>query len=293
MWWMRSRELKLVILKLFGNREFYGYQIHKVLVSEEIKVEISRLYRLLNEMMREGLLESRWEKSRMGPRKRVYKLGEKGKKELNNLLLDAIRTVHGFYGAYLMSLLPKINVFEDLISSFTEGVKGNEKIAYVISKYSRMNDVLLGTIQHKFPQIKLFLVKPASVTIDLTLDNMAILDGSYTYIPLKEEHIDRLVIIDLPKKEHLKAALKEWHRVLTQDGKLAICTPTILLSKYEDPLTIGDFIEKYEHETIEKGEHLDSEFLQTQLNKFFDKIEEKEIVHMSIYQISDPHNLQN
>jgi PadR family transcriptional regulator PadR len=290
---MRTPILKQLILKLFGNREFYGYQIHKILVSEGVKIEISRLYRVLNGMMREGLLESRWEKSRLGPRKRVYKLGKKGRNDLKNILLDAIRTVHGFYGAYLMGLLPKINVFDDLVSSFTEGLKGHGKIAYIISKYSRMNEVLLSTIQNKFPQVKLFLVKPDSVEVDLNLDNLSIMDGSYTYIPLKKEYVDLLVVIDLPKKERLKTALKEWSRLLKQDGKLVICAPTILLSKYEDPLTIGDFIEKYEHETIEKGEHFDSDFLRTQLNKFYEKIEEREIVHMSIFQISDPHDLRH
>jgi hypothetical protein len=53
-----------------------------------------------------------------------------------------------------------------------------------------------------------------------------------------------------------------------------------------------DFIEKYEHETIEKSEHLDRDFLQTQLNKFFDNVEERQIVHMTILQISAQHDLQ-
>jgi len=198
--------------------------------------------------------------------------------------------VHGFYGRYLMSLLPTINVFDDLVSSIIRGLKGYAKIAYVISKYSRMNEVLIFSIQNKFPQFELVLVNPDAVEIDLNLDNLSIMDGCYTYIPLKDAYADLLVMIDLPKKDHLEAALKEWYRVLKQEDKLIICTPTILLSKYEDPLTIGDIIEKYEHKTIEKSEHLDRYFLQTQLNKFFDKVEEREIVHMTILQISDPHD---
>ena len=289
---MRTGDLKQIILKLFGNREFYGYQIHKVLVSEEVKIEISRLYRVLNEMMREELLEGRWEKSRIGPRKRVYKLGKKGRNDLNNILLDAIKTVHGFYGGYLMSLLPKINVFDEIVSSFTDGLKGYVNMAYLISKESRMNKILISTIQNKFPQMKIFLVKPSSVEDDLNLDNLLIMDGTYNLIPLKDKYLDLLLVIDLPKKEHLETALKEWHRVLKQDGKLAICTPTILVSKYENPLTIGDFIEKYEHETIEKGEKIDRDFLKTQLTNFFDKVEEKQIVHISIFLMSNPHTLQ-
>ena len=289
---MRTRDLKQIILKLFGNREFYGYQIHKVLISEEVKIEISRLYRVLNEMMREELLEGRWEKSRIGPRKRVYKLGKKGRNDLNNILLDAIKTVHGFYGGYLMSLLPKINVFDEIVSSFTDGLKGYVNMAYLISKDSRMNKILISTIQNKFPQIKIFLVKPSSVEDDLNLDNLLIMDGTYNLIPLKDKYLDLLLVIDLPTKEHLENSFKEWHRVLKQDGKLAICTPTILVSKYEDPLTIGDFIEKYEHETIEKGEKIDRDFLKTQLTNFFDKVEEKQIVHISIFLMSNPHILQ-
>ena len=45
--------------------------------------------------------------------------------------------------------------------------------------------------------------------------------------------------------------------MISQNGKLAILTPTILVQRYKDPLTISQFIEKYEHETIGKGEHID------------------------------------
>jgi DNA-binding PadR family transcriptional regulator len=285
---MRTGDLKQTILKLFGNREFYGYEVHKVLLSEDVKVEISRLYRVLSEMRREELLESRWEKSRIGPRKRVYQLGEKGKEELNNILVDAIKTVHGFYGAYLMSLIPKVNVFDDVVRSFTEGFKGYENVAYVISKHSRMNEVLISHIQSKLPQAKIFLVKPGPLEIDLKLDNLYLFDGFYHDIPLKTDFADCMIVIDLPKKENLERALKEWHRVLNSNGKLAILTPTILLESYEDPITIGDFIEKHEHETIEKGEHIDKSILEEHVKQHFNAIEEESIVHMTILRASEP-----
>jgi PadR family transcriptional regulator PadR len=95
---MRMRELKRNILKIVGDKEFYGYELHKKISALDVKIEISRLYRVLNEMLREELLEGKWEKSYFGPKKRVYKLGEKGRKELDNILLEAIKTVHMFYG---------------------------------------------------------------------------------------------------------------------------------------------------------------------------------------------------
>jgi hypothetical protein len=118
------------------------------------------------------------------------------------------------------------------------------------------------------------------------------LDGTYDSIPLRDKLIDLLVIIDLPKEDLLNSAGREWHRVINETGKIAICTPTILLQKYEDPLTIGDFVEKYEHEIIEKGEHIDKEILLSQLKKLFQKVEERNIVHMATITASKPLPLQ-
>jgi len=285
---MKTGDLKQIILRLFGNREFYGYEVHKVLVSEDVKVEMSRLYRVLNEMRREELLEGRWEKSRIGPRRRVYRLGRKGKVALTKILLDAIRTVHGFYGAYLMSLLPEVNVFDDIVRSFTDGSTGYENIVYVITKYSRMHEVLIPNIQSRLPHAKIFLVKPRQLELDLNLDNLFFLDGFYNDIPLKNDYADCMIIIDLPKREYLEQAMKEWHRVLMSNGKLTILTPSILLEKYEDPLSIGDFIEKHEHETIEKGEHIDKTLLEEHVKQYFNTIEEKSIVHITILRVSEP-----
>ncbi|MCW4038083.1 MAG: helix-turn-helix transcriptional regulator [Candidatus Bathyarchaeota archaeon] len=285
---MKTGDLKQIILRLFGNREFYGYQVHKVLLSEDVKVEMSRLYRVLNEMRREELLEGRWEKSRIGPRRRVYRLGRRGREALNKILLEAIRTVHGFYGAYLMSLLPEVNVFDDIVRLFTDGSKVYENIVYIMTKYSRMHEVLISNIQSRLPQAKIFLVKPGQLELDLKLDNLFFLDGFYNDIPLKNDYADCMVVIGLPKLEYLERALKEWHRVLKSNGKLTILTPSILLERYEEPLTIGDFIEKHEHETIEKGEHVDKTVLEEQVNKYFNSIEEKSIVHITILRVSDP-----
>ena len=135
----------------------------------------------------------------------------------------------------------------------------------------------------------IYFVKPTSIATDLKLEDLVILKGDHVEIPLKDDHVNMLFVVDLPNKGLLETASKEWHRVLTHDGKLAILTPTILIQKHEDPLTIGQFIEKYEHETIEKGEHIDREILYTMLNNFFKKVEDRQIVHMSIILASKPH----
>jgi DNA-binding PadR family transcriptional regulator len=276
---------------MFGDKEFYGYDIHKQLLYENNKIELSRLYRILNEMLREGLLEAYWERSQYGPKKRVYKLSNKGREELNKILLDAIKTVHSFYGKYLVNLPPKTNVFNNICSFLTSDLQDISKIAYLISKYSKMHEKIICGIYNKEKQAKIYFIKPDLVKIDLKMDNLLFLDGSYNYIPIRENHLDRLIVINFPPEDSLYASIKEWHRTLKQNGKLAIMTPTILIQKYEDPLTIGDFMEKYEYKNRDENEQISKEFIISSLNKFFNKVEEKQIIHISLFIASEPHSL--
>jgi len=277
---MRTRDLKRIILKMFGDREFYGYEVHKKLSALDMKIEISRLYRVLKEMLREGLLDGRWEKSHLGPKKRVYRLGEKGREELDNILLDAIRTVHVFYGKYVMNLPAQVNPVDSLCSSLIDDLKGGN-LGYLTGRYSGMNELMIRRLHGRVPGIMTYFIKPDSVQMDLKLDNLTFLDGTYDNIPLRKDYLDLLVVVDLPPIDTLEETLREWHRVVKQDGRLAILAPTILMNKYKDPLTIGDFVEKHEHETIEKGVQIDKEYLQSLLGTYFKKIEESQIVHMT------------
>jgi len=289
---MTTRDFKRIILKMFGDREFYGYEVHKKLLSENIKIEISHLYRVLNEMMKEGLLEGRWEKSRLGPRKRVYRLGRKGRGELDNILLDAIETVHSFYGKYLVTLPSKLNPVDGICNLLTDEMKGTKNIGYVTPNFSPIHERMIYALHGKVPEGNIYLVKPRSVQVKLNLDNLLFLDGAYDNIPMKDGYFDLLVVVDLPKEELLEAVLRECHRVSSQNGRLGILAPTVLIHKYEDPLTIGDFVEKYEHEKIERGEHVDKEVLQALLENYFKRVEERQIVHMSVLLAFEPRVLQ-
>ncbi len=279
---MRTVDFKKTILKMFGGREFYGYEAHKLLLSRGVEIEISRLYRVLIEMLREELLEGRWEKSSEGPKRRIYRMAEKGRDELNEIFLDAIQIVHMFYGKYLMGLSPEVDVLDSVFSSLTENLQVASNIACVTRQYTPMHEWFLRTAKRISPQGKIYLIKQESVQEDLNLDNLTVMDGSHCDISLRNDFLDLLVIMDLPPKSSLELAVREWNRVLRHDGKLGILTPSILLQEHEDPLTIGDFVEKHEHEIIEKGEKIDKKSLQAQLRDLFIGFEERQIVHMTI-----------
>jgi DNA-binding PadR family transcriptional regulator len=267
---------------MFKDKELYGYDINKNLAIQGIEVDLSRLYGILNNMRKEDLLQDRWEKSSSGPRKKMYSVTEKGRERLTGILLEAIGTVHSFYSDYLVSLLPEINIFGDFFRLITEQMEGNENIAYLTTNFFNVHELILGFIQKKNPRGKTFVVKPRKLDVVTNITNLSILDGSYNDLPFKTDFIDRLIMIDLPVFDLLEESVTEWQRVISDNGRLIIITPTILIEKQIHPMTIGDFVEKHEHEVHEGGSHIERDVLFPILNKKFDDLQETSITHMSI-----------
>ena len=279
---MKTDDIQKGILRIFRGGELYGYDIHKKLGTMDVDIDLSRLYRILNDMKKEGLLESRWEKSQSGPRKRMYRVTEGGQEKLMGILLEAIGVVHSFYGEYLMGLAPEGNPLLEIIDLMTESFQGNENVAYVTTKPFGVNEIIISIILKKLPEGKVYLVKPRSVEVNLEFDNLLTLGGSYEDIPLKEAFVDLVIVIDLPREELLRTAVEEWNRILVPKGRLAIVTPSVLVKDNEGPLSIGDYVEKYEHEIIEKGQTIEKRLLDDALTNSFVDIDERDIVHMML-----------
>jgi ribosomal protein L36 len=255
---------------------------------EGVRIEISLLYRVLNEMLKENYLTSRWEKSVLGPRRRVYKVGRKGAVELNITLLEAVGTVHEYYGKYLMRLPAKINCLNRICRLLTHGLEETATIGYLAREYSPFHEKILYILCNTVPKGAVYFIKPASLDIDLEIKNLSSLEGRHQNIPLKNKHFDALLVIDVPIKRRLKNSVKEWHRTVRREGRLGILASTALINKIDDPLTIGDYIEKYEHESVKGNEKADRESLQTMLRESFKKVEATEIVHRTLILASEP-----
>jgi ubiquinone/menaquinone biosynthesis C-methylase UbiE len=191
-----------------------------------------------------------------------------------------------FYGKYVMGLPDQISPIYNLCNLLVDNLEGGT-LGYFVGKYSGMQKVMIHQLHNWTPDTMKYLIKPTSVKIELKIRNLVLMNGAYNNIPLRTDYLDLLVITDLPPTNSLEEALREWHRVVKQDGRLALLIPTTLLTKNEDPLTIGDFVEKHEHERIEKGEPINKEYLQDLLETSFKKIKEKKIVHMTIFLASE------
>lgn len=278
---MRSAETKRAILRLFKGGELYGYKIHKQLSLTGYDVELSRLYRVLSEMLKEELLTARWEKSPTGPKRRMYGVGKKGKDELNQMLKGAIDVVHEFYAEYLRKIAPR--VLNDLIRFMTKGLKGKVVIIYVVSEPTVMHKFLINSLQYRLPKSVIYFIKPEDMPFDDEFENLSLLNGSFQTIPLKQDFADLLIAPNLSGVQNLEDAIKEWHRLLKSQGRLVFGVPSSLINDYQDPLSIGQYIEKIEHQSTHKTGQFDRQLLEEILGRYFNKVENTHIVHLTVY----------
>ena len=80
-----AASIKPFVLSILAERESYGYAIIqrvKTLTSGQIAWTTSTLYPVLHSLENKGLLESRWQASEGGPRRKYYQLTPKGRKAL-------------------------------------------------------------------------------------------------------------------------------------------------------------------------------------------------------------------
>ncbi|MFW9909601.1 MAG: PadR family transcriptional regulator [Candidatus Thorarchaeota archaeon] len=279
---MRTYELKTTILRIAGKGEFYGYEIHRKLLENKIEIGIGRLYSILAEMKDEGLLKDRWEKSQSGPRRRIYRTAKKGDMKRDEILLEAIKTVHEFYTDYLYSLPTELSVFNIISKVVSENLPKNANIAYAATRFSEPVKKVIASLVNELPKSKLYAIHPREDIVDLGISEISIVDGTFEDIPMKDSYLDLLIVTGNIKKDCLQSCFKEWQRVIGSNGILAIISPTALLAKYEDPLTIGEFIEQREHPHIDSEDSFDMDFLTDEMKKYFRLIDVQEVVHISI-----------
>jgi DNA-binding PadR family transcriptional regulator len=288
---LRTAELKKFILKISGNTEFYGYDIHRTMTERGVKIGIGRLYAVLVEMKNEKLLDDRWESSSSGPRRRKYQITQKGIDEREKILLEAIKTVHEFYTEYLLNLPPEYSAFEIIGSFLTSNLPDTSNIAYATSRVSEPIRRILVTLQKRISQGNLFIVGPRAELKNSRLESVSFLDGTIQDIPTRSGYLDLLIVTGNIKTECLDECLTEWSRVLTKTGMLALISPTALVTTYIDPLTIGDFVEKFEHPRTESGDTPDIRILEEKIAEYFQRVETKRVVHITTIKGFGPLNL--
>ena len=280
---MRTDDLKNKILQMFNDSEFHGYDISKKLAGKSEKIELSRLYRVLNDMAKEGLLIGHWEKSERGPKKKVYSLDKKGREQRDKMLLEAIEIVHNHYDHYLMSLPKEYSVFEILVSKIAKELADDPTIVYITPFFASIHHRIISTILEHRAKSSIYLVMPRQEEITLSSPNLVQMEGSYTDIPLKQDFGDMIFVTGVPPINSLEKAIAEWKRTLKAAGVIAIVTPSILLAEIHHPMQIGQFVENKEHTATKRFDFPTlSEFEDTLVSNF-ESFTKYTIIHLTMY----------
>ncbi len=94
---VRKGVLELCILNALSEREYYGYELVKRLMSVPgLTLTEGTIYPLLSRLRLQGLLNTRLEESSEGPARKYYSLTREGQKVatlMNNYLEDVLKGV--------------------------------------------------------------------------------------------------------------------------------------------------------------------------------------------------------
>ena len=84
------------LLLLLEAGASYGYELRRAFDAHGLDVDPSSLYRTLRKLERDGWVESRWLQSAAGPRRRLYRLTARGRRNLDEIaaLITSIRDVN-------------------------------------------------------------------------------------------------------------------------------------------------------------------------------------------------------
>lgn len=84
-----GRIIELSLLTLLRKDDSYGYKLANDLIMYKLidkSVNIGLIYRALRSLEDKGFIDSDWEDSDDGPKKRIYSINEKGVTEINHML---------------------------------------------------------------------------------------------------------------------------------------------------------------------------------------------------------------
>ncbi len=257
---------------MIRSGDVYGYEMQKILAARGEKIQLSHLYKTLKEMCDEGFLESRLQKGEHGPQTRQYRLTEKGKGELGKIFGEATELIHDFYEEYVSNLPPQFfterfqKMMRDLFS-------GREAAAMVISEpLTFLHRELLEGICVRPGAKFTYLIKPSHIKADVDMPNLTVLNGIFDDLPVKENSLDAVVVVDIQDALPLKACCREFRRVLKSGGTMFGCAPFMGLGGTSDPLDVGEFMKRVKFSSSGKP-YLDRETLKKALGETFDYVD--------------------
>lgn len=242
---MPRADLTADILRAIQQGASYGYQIHRVLGDAGLAVRLNHLYPILRRMEKDGFVTSSSVPGERGPMRHQYAITPTGRKYLEDDLVDAIAVVRLAYLEHLAADETTLRRALDLLAKYLGHAKPGGRTALVVPPgyLSEINFRWFLSQLFDVAQGDIYLVRPEG-TFEIDEPRLTLLDGSDTYIPLRDEHVDNLVLVWVPRPRRWQRPLEETARVLKSSGILAIILPDALIERDVNlPINIGAFME--------------------------------------------------
>ncbi|MBI3022097.1 MAG: PadR family transcriptional regulator [Thaumarchaeota archaeon] len=203
----RKPDQKRLVLSLLHQREVSGSDVYKFLAKKGARIWPNHVYGTLSEMERAGLLKGRWldNPGGKGPRKHLYSLSIRGKKEFRELIRESIDLLVGEYSRSdhtKEDVRNYLDVVKSYFGRFTQigariPTRTGSKIVGVVPDPDPLvcSPLYIEAASEALPNAALYVVKPPHAKLDLEVrPNLTVLDGWRHNMPLKDGFADWLSV---------------------------------------------------------------------------------------------------
>jgi len=174
-----------------------------------------------------------------------YAITPAGHTHLEDALVDAIAVVRLAYLEHLAADETAMRRALDLLAKYIEHAKTKGRTALVVPPgyLSEVNFHWFLTQLLEIVNGDVYLVRPQG-SFEIDEPRLTLLDGSDAYVPLRDDHVDNVLLVWVPRPRRWQRALEEVSRVTKSTGILAIILPDALIVRdVRLPINIGAFME--------------------------------------------------
>ncbi|MHA1960273.1 MAG: PadR family transcriptional regulator [Candidatus Thorarchaeota archaeon] len=209
----------------------HGYELRRQLAPLVGDVEITKLYRILRDMEKEGMIESEEFKGPHGPKRRVYSKGPTGERWLQYLLRDSIGVVLHFYDEFRQfSMVEEFGEAESMQFEVPEG-------RVLVSILSPLMTRESGTVQilQQWAKSRPLHVMGDSGIWEQKKARFEKVGGLPWDVSSKNAQFTEFWILGTPPRSLLPRTIVEAKRVLTPEGVLRIMAPFAFFDQPSSP----------------------------------------------------------
>lgn len=219
------------VLLLLDRKPCHGYEIRQLLEPMVGEVEVTKLYRWLRDMEKDGLVECDEHKGPFGPTRRVYRLGERGERQIRLVLRDAMATLLHFYDAFRQfSMQETMPLSAGTPPAQVQGLV----LACIVSPFMASLPDLIGVFSSRL-RTQVIHVVGVSDPWERAGIRTTVIAGNPWDISCSNSKYEELWLFGMPSRELLPSTVVEAKRVLIPGGVFRLVAPFAFFDEPQSP----------------------------------------------------------